>query len=408
MGESGKKGSWRLAKELLRVGGGRRRCALRVLIVNAHGDDASAGGAERAVGELTDQLAAQGIDVAYLQAFPSRVAGRDIERTVLHDTDWRDDEARRVRNHLGAVLAPAGARLERLLAQARADLVHTHNLPGIDTGVWEAARRLGLPVVHTIWDYYLLCPRVSLTRRDGRPCRPSPFLCGMRTRRLARWGPAVSHVIGCSQHVIDVHQHVFDAASFHVLRNPIVAPARPARPPRQHPTVLGYIGSLDRVKGVDLLLQAAPRLEELGIVLRLAGDGRLRAEAARATEAGRNVQWVGAVLGDAKQRFLEECDAGIVPSVWAEPGGPTFTMAEWLAAGRPVLVSSRGGLGEVAGVYPGSVPLEPTVRGIVEAVTDLRRPGRWSDLVAAAQPIEGQGPEAWAARHVGLYRAAIR
>ena len=380
---------------------------MRILIVNAHGDDASCGGAERAVGELTDRLLGRGFEVSYLQAFPGRVRGRDLDRTVLHRTDWRDDSLRRIRNHTGSVLSfPAGV-LRKAIAAHRPDVVHTHNLPGIDTGVWEAARQLGLPVVHTIWDYYLLCPRVSLTRRDGRLCRPSPLLCGLRTRRLARWAPAVSQVIGCSQHVVDVHAHLFPGAAPHVLRNPIVVPARPSRPPQEPPAVLGYIGALDRIKGVDLLLDAAPRLASLGFQLRLAGEGRLREEVARAAETRENVEWVGPVLGEEKWLFLERCDLGIVPSVWAEPGGPTFTMAEWLAAGRPVLVSNRGGLGEVAGAYSGSTPLEPTADSIVEACAAVQEPGRWADLVAAVRPVEGLGPEEWAAKHVALYETML-
>jgi glycosyltransferase involved in cell wall biosynthesis len=373
--------------------------------VNAHGDDASCGGAEQMVGELTDQLAARGIDVAYLQAFPSRVSGREVERTVLHRTDWRDDSARRLKNHAGSVLAFSTGTLKQAIAGHRPDVVHTHNLPGIDTGAWDAARRLGLPVVHTIHDYYLLCPRVSLTRADGRACRPSPLLCGLRTRRLARWAAAVSHVVGCSQYVIGVHAHLFSAATSHVLRNPIIVPARPSRPPGERPTVLGYIGSLDRIKGVDLLLEAIPQLESLGFTLRLAGEGRLRDDVARAAKTHGNVEWVGSVLGEGKWRFLEGCDLGIVPSVWAEPGGPTFTMAEWLAAGRPVLVSNRGGLGEVADVYPGSIPLEPTAASIVDSVAALRDDDRWGELIASVRPVEGSGSQEWAAKYVAIYES---
>jgi glycosyltransferase involved in cell wall biosynthesis len=380
---------------------------VRVLIVNAHGDDRSCGGAERAVIELTDQLTRLGVEVDYLQAFPSRVQGGDVERTILHRTDWRDDPTRRMKNHLGSLLALPGGSLQRAIARHRPDIVHTHNLPGIDTGVWEVSRRLGLPVIHTIWDYYLLCPRVSLIRRDGGPCHPSPLLCGLRTRRLARWSSAVSHVIGCSQYVIDMHAHHFPQAGLHVLRNPIVLPeAGPVRPPRKRPTVLGYIGSLDRIKGVHLLLEAAPRLESLGFSLRIAGDGRLRDEVARAAEQSANVEWDGAVLGERKRRFFEACDLGLVPSVWAEPGGPTFTMVEWLAAGRPVLVSNRGGLGEIAGVYSGSVPIEPTVDSIVDLVAGLRESARWDELVAAVRPIDSKlEAEEWAKAHETLYRS---
>lgn len=172
--------------------------------------------------------------------------------------------------------------------------------------------------------------------------------------------------------------------------------------------MLGYIGSLDRVKGVHLLLAALPRLASLGFSLRLAGDGRLREEVAAAANSHDGLRWEGHLVGDAKRRFLEDCDVGLIPSVWAEPGGPTFTMVEWLAARRPVLVSDRGGLGEVAGMYPGSEAVAPDVDAIVEAVAALRDTRRWRELARAAAGDPPVGTAAsWASAHEALYRSLV-
>lgn len=380
---------------------------MRVLMVSAHGEDPSSGGVEKGLMELSNRLAARGIEVAFLQAFPPKAPVGDFERTVLYRTDWRDDRTRRLQNHLGGILARPRGELEEAVARHRPDLVHTHNLPGISTGVWEVCRRLGLPVVHTLHDYYMLCPRVTLARRDGEPCRPSPMLCGLRTRRLARWAPTVSHVIGVSQYLIDMHAQLFPRAEFHVIRNPMFASSLgKLRPPQARPSVLGYIGSLDRTKGVHLLLEAALRLEPLGFSLRIAGEGRLRDEVALAAEQRANVRWDGVVLGERKERFFEACDLGVIPSVWAEPGGPTQAMTEWLSAGRPVLVSRRGGLGEVADLYAGAIPIESTVDSIVESIAELFESARWGEAVAAVRPVDSErGPEEWVKRHEALYRS---
>jgi glycosyltransferase involved in cell wall biosynthesis len=172
--------------------------------------------------------------------------------------------------------------------------------------------------------------------------------------------------------------------------------------------VLGYIGALDRVKGVHLLLAALPRLAELGFSLRLAGEGRLEEEVAAAAQAHVALHWEGHLTGEAKRRFLEDCDVGLIPSVWAEPGGPTFTMIEWLAARRPVLVSDRGGLGEVAGMYPGSEAVAPDVEAIVQAVAALRDTRRWRGLARAAggRPPTGTATT-WASAHEALYRTLL-
>lgn len=380
---------------------------MRVLLVSSHGEDPSAGGTEGLLAQLSTGLVSVGVEVAFLQAFPPQEKVGDFERTVLHRTDWRSNRGRRIKNHLRDVLAVPGPELKRAVARHRPDVVHTHNLPGISTAVWEACRRLGLPVAHSLHDYYLLCPRVTLMRRHGDACRSSPLLCGVRRDRLARWASGVSKVIGVSQFVLDTHAPLFPHAELHLIRHPTHSSSLPTgiRPPRSRLAVLGYIGSLDRIKGVDVLLQAAPRLARLGVGVRIAGDGRLRDAVAQSD----GVTWEGALVGEQKRRFFEECDLGVIPSVWAEPGGPTFTMVEWLAAGRPVLVSTRGGLGEVAGVYPGSIPIEPGVDSILAAVTDLLESSHWEQTMGAVRPVESElDAEAWTGRHLDLYQAMTR
>jgi glycosyltransferase involved in cell wall biosynthesis len=325
---------------------------------------------------------------------------------VLHGKDWRRDPVRRVRNRLGDFTAEPGARLEAAVLAARPDLVHTHNLPGISTAVWGVAARHGIPVVHTLHDYYLLCARSSLTRRDGSACEPSPVLCGLRTRRLGRWAPAVAAVIGVSCFIVRRHEALFPDAARHVVRHPVTPQdGEPVPPPGDRLATLGYLGSLDRVKGVDLLLEAAGELERAGCRVRIAGNGRLREEVERAP----GVEYVGIVGGEAKRDFLAGCDAGVVPSVWDEPGGPPYTLVEWLAAGRPVLASRGGGLGEAVDELPGAIGIEPTAAGIVSAVRELRQPEAWRSAVAAVGPIGSPDDlDRWLDDHERVYREASR
>ena len=334
-----------------------------------------------------------------------------MDVTVLHPDDWRSHPIRRIRNHVGDVVAHPSGSVAEVVARTRPDVVHTHNLPGISTGVWEVSRRQGVPVLHTIHDYHLLCPRTTLMRRNGTtPCRPHPALCGLRTRRLARWAGAVSQLAAVSEHLLDLHGHLFPDVPRHVLRNPMVLPAGPysVRAPAQRLASIGYIGSLDVVKGVDLLLAAAPALQALGCELHIAGGGRLTQEVTAAAEQWPLIHYHGVVSGAKKDEFFDSCDAGIIPSVWAEPGGPTHTLIEWLCTGRPVLVSGRGGLGEVVDLYPGAVRLEPTVEGITSAIVALAEPERWKALLSSLEPIDASGElERWVHDHEEIYGSML-
>src|SRR5829696_9401391 len=136
------------ARRLSPVPAGGAFGLMRVLIVNSHGADRTYGGAERYARALSQGLEAKGHAVEFLSAFPvPEEAGPHTY--VLHSSDWRDDRLRRIRNHAGDVVSAPWPRLRAVLETAEPDVVHTNNLPGIATGIWETARRLGIPVVHS-------------------------------------------------------------------------------------------------------------------------------------------------------------------------------------------------------------------------------------------------------------------
>lgn len=373
-------------------------------MVNAYGAAPAVGGTEKGVALLTRHLVDRGFDVAMLQAFPG-AALPGIATTVLHDADGRSDRLRWLGNHVGDGLSrPSDSLVEAVEAHAP-DLVHTHNLQGMGTGLWEVCRRRAIPVVHTLHDYHLLCPRVTLMRSGGEPCRPHPALCGLRTKRLMRWSGGVSQLAGVSAFLVRAHRDLFPDVPAHVVRNPIQPlPAARYHPPASPPRTIGYLGNLTREKGVDLLLEAASSLAALGMTVRIAGDGRLAPEVVAAARGQESVSFEGVVTGAEKAEFLDTCDIGIIPSVWAEPGAPTQTMVEWLAARRPTLVSKRGGLGEVVDEFAGAIGLEPTVDGIVSAVAALVEPKRWVEAVEAVRPLQVEGQvDRWVEQYLRIY-----
>jgi glycosyltransferase involved in cell wall biosynthesis len=170
---------------------------------------------------------------------------------------------------------------------------------------------------------------------------------------------------------------------------------------------LGYLGSLDVSKGVGAVLEALPRLTGAGLAVRFAGDGRLRDAVTEAAGKSELVHYHGVVDGAGKEAFVAACDAALVPSRWEEPGAPPYSAAEWLAAGRPVLASDRGGLAEAAAELAGIVPVTPSADGIVDAVLNLREPAHWlAAVAAAAAPIGSPDDDRrWLEDHLRVYRS---
>jgi glycosyltransferase involved in cell wall biosynthesis len=376
---------------------------VRILLVNAQGADLAAGGSGRYVADLARGLAARGHAVHVLAGFPVREDGAE-STTVLHDRHWRESNVQRLINHAVDVVARPGRALRDAIESTRPELVHTNNLPGFSTAVWEVARSNAVPVVHTLHDYHLLCPRSSLTRRDGSPCCPHQEFCSFRTRRLARWSPIVSHVICGSDHLWAREGHLFPKATVETVRVPIVPlAAEPLRAPRTPPTTLGYLGGLDPIKGVRELLAAAGELDRFGLTIQIAGDGRLRAE----VERHPRIDYVGPVSGDRRIAFFERSDIAVVPSTWEEPNGPPYVVAEWLAAGRPVLASNCGGLAEAQSLS-GVVAIEPTAGGIVNAVRPLLDVAEWSRILSQRLSVtDGRDFDRWLDQHEATYERAL-
>ena len=98
--------------------------------------------------------------------------------------------------------------------------MHTHNLSGFTSTVWQAVHARGIPLVHTIHDYALLCPGTTMYRRDAN-CSGQCLGCRVLSwpkREHSRW---VNAVVGVSGFALDRHLQggYFPRAAQYVIQN---------------------------------------------------------------------------------------------------------------------------------------------------------------------------------------------
>jgi D-inositol-3-phosphate glycosyltransferase len=112
--------------------------------------------------------------------------------------------------------------------------------------------------------------------------------------------------------------------------------------------VILWVGRLERLKGVDILVSAAAQLDERNFTLLVVGgDERahsLRVELeqqARAEGIAANVRFVGAVAHDELPTYYSAADVCVVPSYYESFG---LVAVEAMACGTPVVASRVGGL----------------------------------------------------------------
>jgi glycosyltransferase involved in cell wall biosynthesis len=305
----------------------------------------SVGGVEELTRRLGDQLVAGGDKVEiwtirhphHLPA-DELVGGLRVRRFALPMP--RSSPAALVR--FPAAAAEALWKLSRAAAEFRPDLLHVQcfSANGVYATALAAWKRLPLVVTlqgETVMDDQDIYERSAALRAGLR----------LGVRRAAA-------VTACSRFTLDDAVDRFGLGRGRGLVVPNgVETAGDGGPPRPITVpfdrfVLG-LGRVVAKKGFDLLLEAFARLAPLrpGLGLVLAGDGPARAglaaQAARLGLAGR-VHLAGALSRAEVAWAMGAAQVFVLPSR-VEPFG--IVVLEALRAGRPVVVSSRGGAGEI-------------------------------------------------------------
>jgi len=332
------------------------------------------GGAERVVQTLAEGLSKRGMEVgvahiAPRSSPPALKNGVKVFPLRHRNPLWIEQAARypgvvRTLNKIATLFnVLTAADFDRLLADFRPDIVHTHSMVEIPPRMWKLAKARGASVVHTLHDYDLLCIRAALFKGERR-CDNPHLACAAFSSVKRRYHVHIDQVVGVSDAILRAHvqRGLFGhlkPEERHVVWNPVKPVARPApgKPCADSPFTFGFLGRLVPEKGILTLLEACARLRAQGWRLRIAGRAPAGDAALRERFAASHIEWVGYVEPG---EFLGGIDTLIVPSAWHEPFG--LTTVEAYAAGVPVLGSDIGGISEIIRqVDPGALfrPADP-------------------------------------------------
>lgn len=221
---------------------------------------------------------------------------------------------------------------------------------------YRAARDLGLPVVFTLTDFWLLCPRGRFYKPDYSLCNsPERGLkcireCGVNNSILKRYKDAkrmfesVDTLLSPSKFLIENYKsHGWDRPILHVNHGVDYANVRPMPPKDRgsHAVSFGYTGVVTRFKGADLLLKAFREVRSPDITLKIYGncvwDTEFNAELTRAVKEDTRIQLMGKYEHHELPQVMSEIDIVVVPSTTPESYG--LVVVESMAYGIPVIAS---------------------------------------------------------------------
>jgi glycosyltransferase involved in cell wall biosynthesis len=258
----------------------------------------------------------------------------------------------------------------------RPDVMHSNNLSGLTTAVWKVAAEAQIPIVHTLHDYYLSCPRCSRFS-DGHSCAHTCLSCKILTVNRRRAAGHVNGVVGVSQRILDIHGELglfLDTPVRTVIRNAsMIAPVPPADAGSDPTITLGFIGRLTEEKGIYNLIHAIAAVPPEAVRLLIAGrTDEKQQKLIRAMAPNARIEFLGFV---APAEFYEKVDVVVVPSIWEEPG--PIVVADAKAAGKPFLGTRFGGIpeaidGGAAGWLTAHDPVS-LARSILQLVAEPQR-----------------------------------
>ena len=236
-------------------------------------------------------------------------------------------------------------------------------------------------------DYWFLCHRVRLLKRDGSLCdgpaggwncsqclnvpalvrsRLNPAAVGAnvyRFRYLRRRLLEADRVLSPSRYVRDVFErNGFPAGRIGVCdygtaEPPAALDAAYAARETRSPVRFGFLGTLMPEKGIDVLVDAfatlpagRAELHVFGVSVEPAFEAAVRARGGHP-----DVRWRGAVAHAERWRALAEVDVLVVPSTWYE--NAPLAIHEALRAGVPVIGSAIGGIPELVRARRDGTPL---------------------------------------------------
>ncbi|MFE9653367.1 glycosyltransferase [Micromonospora sp. NPDC006431] len=322
------------------------------------------GGAERSARAATRELA----DFAEVAVFvPATVDNTYADgpltvhavRRPFARRQHADTRIRRGLELLTAWLLPlVASRLTRRIGAFRPDVVVATNISR--TGPWlprwvKAHRLRYVRVFHDLSD---TCWRRSRLK-DSRICATVCGECQVKARIMRSATPSDAVSVCVSGFVREeLIASGLTTQESSLVGYPLIGPTEPVRPARridETQLVVGYLGRIDPVKGIEAAIRTASahqRNTRLAVRVLVAGEGQpdyTRTLAELARSEGVELQLPGRMGVD---EFCNSVDVVLIPSRWMEPFGRVAV--EIGRTGKPMLVSPLGGLPEAAAVSGGA------------------------------------------------------
>jgi glycosyltransferase involved in cell wall biosynthesis len=234
-------------------------------------------------------------------------------------------------------------KVKDIIKKENPDIAHTNNLSEFSVGIWKVLKKNKVPVVHTLRDYSLLCPRAILFRR-GEICTKKNFICSSILAFRRSFSKYVDAVVGNSNFVLQEHlsSGFFKDSLKYVIYNSLESEKISIKNYKTGKTNFGFIGILASHKGIELLLKAFMEIRSENLHVFGGGINSEYDNYLRNKYKSEKITFHGFVKTEEAFKII---DVLIVPSLMHD----SFprVIYESYSYGVPVIGSNRGGITEI-------------------------------------------------------------
>lgn len=362
---------------------------MKILIVNSLYPPDVIGGAEISTYKLACELLRRGNEVHVLTTGQTD-SDEDYEGVCVHrrlfkniESFWDFKHDKLIRRVIYKIIDYYNILNSKIIKDVidaiGPEVLHTNNIYGITPVIWKIAKKNNIPIVHTLRDYYLICPKANLMKRSGNICKCGNFICKVFRIYYRHLSNNVEAVTAPSQYTLNQFLNVgyFKNASKEVIYNAVdydSAEIHKKALQRKKGQIkreihVAYVGALLETKGVQVLLEAIDEAPE-NFYFHFAGRGKLEKDVVSAAEKNTHIKYHGFLNEVELSALLDKVDALICPSIWPEPFGRVVIDA--YKACIPVIATDSGGLPELIDNGVTGMIIEPNSKdAIVDSLKKL-------------------------------------
>ena len=259
----------------------------------------------------------------------------------------------------------ASNNLKKYIKKIKPDVAHVHLfMGGLTTSILKVLKDNGIPIIHTVHDYRLICPSYLFIDGNSKICEKckNGRYINCLTNNCSDKSLSQSCVLVIDAYYrkyidspykyidkfvfvsdfiykkhIEYHKHI-ELKS--VMLHNFMSNLETIKPNNEKGKYFLYLGRLSIEKGVNTLINAA---EKANVRLKIVGNGPLLER--KETCKNKNIEFLGFKKGDELWDIVQKASFIIVPSEWYENN--PLSIIESYAYGKPVIGSKIGGIPEI-------------------------------------------------------------